>query len=280
MKTSRKKSILIAAILGVASLVSLMLAQAQGTGGTDSIVAIAADSQSLPQIASNQVPVRGGTYWWVYPGGVAVPTPVLPAEAGGPIYSITSNEFLVDMTAGTVLVTPRQLAAEAGRTNAYAAAVTAQLQGVVDLITWLQSPPPEAQTLALRANDSPMGGGFSPMGVTYNPSNNLPYLTIAPTGTNQVTVTIINGITNTIYEIYGVEFLTDTNWALVAEGTAGQTNFVFPTDQMNTEFFQAVNGNDFDGDGIPNWEDARPFDPSVGLMTVTIESPANGSNVQ
>jgi hypothetical protein len=47
-----------------------------------------------------------------------------------------------------------------------------------------------------------------------------------------------------------------------------------------TGFFRAVNGNDFDLDGVPNSQDARPFDPSIGILTVTIESPANGSNVQ
>jgi hypothetical protein len=41
-----------------------------------------------------------------------------------------------------------------------------------------------------------------------------------------------------------------------------------------------LNGNDFDLDGFPNYEDARPFDPSIWILTVTIESPANGANVQ
>jgi hypothetical protein len=36
---------------------------------------------------------------------------------------------------------------------------------------------------------------------------------------------------------------------------------------------------DADGDGVPNYEDARPGDPSVGIMTVTILSPSNGSTV-
>ena len=124
---------------------------------------------------------------------------------------------------------------------------------------------------------------FSPMEsnlLSYDLSSGVPVLSIASTGASQVTVTILNGITNAVYEIYGVEFLTDTNWMLLAEGTPGQTNFIFATDQTDTGFFQASNGNDFDGDGIPNWSDARPFDPAIGLMTVTIEKPAIGSNVQ
>jgi hypothetical protein len=38
--------------------------------------------------------------------------------------------------------------------------------------------------------------------------------------------------------------------------------------------------NDSDGDGVPNWEDADPNNPNVGILTITIDSPANGEVLQ
>jgi hypothetical protein len=113
-----------------------------------------------------------------------------------------------------------------------------------------------------------------------------PALSITLTGTNTVTLTVTNGVSTNLYEIWWTEFLsgdvaiTDGAWIDVYDGTTGQTNFPMILGDTDTGFFRAVNGNDFDNDGIPNWEDARPFDPSVGILRVTIESPANGSNVQ
>jgi hypothetical protein len=37
-------------------------------------------------------------------------------------------------------------------------------------------------------------------------------------------------------------------------------------------------GNDLDGDGVPNNQDARPNNPAVGRLTVTIQTPADGSS--
>jgi hypothetical protein len=113
-----------------------------------------------------------------------------------------------------------------------------------------------------------------------------PGLTIALTGTNEVTLTVTNGAPTGIYEIWWTEFLdptavfTNGDWLLADSGTTGQTNFVFDLGETWTGFFRAVNTNDFDGDSILNYQDARPFDPSVGVLRVTIESPANGANVR
>jgi len=114
----------------------------------------------------------------------------------------------------------------------------------------------------------------------------VPGLSIALTGTNQVTLVVTNGSPTNVYQIWWTEFLdanalvlTNGAWTVVAAGTTGQTNFVL-TYVTDTGFFRAINGSDFDNDGFPDWEDARPFDPNVGILTVTIETPANGSNVQ
>ena len=113
-----------------------------------------------------------------------------------------------------------------------------------------------------------------------------PALSIVSTGTNEVTLTVTNGVATNLYEIWWTEFLdgdlsiTNGAWTDVYSGTTGQTNFVMDLGDTDAGFFIGVNGNDFDNDGIPNWQDSRPFEPSIGLLTVTIESPANGSNVQ
>src|SRR6266478_8063350 len=97
-----------------------------------------------------------------------------------------------------------------------------------------------------------------------------PALSIASTGTNQVTLTVTNGLATNLYEIWWTEFLTgdlsltNGDWITVYSGTTGQTNFVLDLGDTDTGFFRAINGNDADNDGVPDWEDARPFDPSVG----------------
>jgi hypothetical protein len=110
---------------------------------------------------------------------------------------------------------------------------------------------------------------------------NAPALSISLTASNQVTLTITNGIGTNVYEIYYTEFLTtNSEWTLLSTGSQGQTNFLANIDETETGYFKAVNGNDWDSDGIPNAWDARPNDPGIGLLTVAIEAPANGANVQ
>jgi hypothetical protein len=36
---------------------------------------------------------------------------------------------------------------------------------------------------------------------------------------------------------------------------------------------------DSDGDGVPDWVDANPNDPTVGILTITIDSPTNGTSL-
>jgi len=282
MKTYPKKSVVIAAVLGVALAAGITPAQAQETttpSSNDSIVALAADSQSLPQVTAAQAPVRGGTFWWVYPGGIAVPTPMLPLGSSGPIYSITPDEYIVDLTGGTVLVTPYQLNQEAeATTGAYAAAVTAQVQGLINIITMVQNPAPATTTTtgAMTMSASPMdGGGFSPM---YQTANG-PYLTIAPTGTNGVVlVSVWNSQGPANYEIWTTPVLANASypWTAIAAGTTGQTNFYIGMGEYYTGFYQAI----WDTNAIPTWEAANPNNPSAGVLAVFIDSPTNGAVLQ
>ncbi len=43
---------------------------------------------------------------------------------------------------------------------------------------------------------------------------------------------------------------------------------------------KVANGTlDFDGDGVPNREDARPANPSVGRLSISITAPGNGASL-
>jgi hypothetical protein len=278
MNASLFRTIAMADILYLAVAMNTMPARAQETGASDSIVALAADSQSLPQIAATAAPARGGTYWWVYPGGMAVPTPMLPLDFTAPIYSITPNEFLVDLTGGTVMVTPRQLAAEAQTANAYAAAVTAQVQGLINLITMVQTPTPlvTASSMALRA--SPMdggGGGFTPDGQM---QSGIPWLTIAPTNSSSFLLTVWNDQGPANYAIWWTPVLANPNypWTAITAGTTGQTNFIVPMPQFSTGFYRA----EWDTNAVPSWIAADPNNPAAGPLAVFIDSPANGAVIQ
>ena len=278
MKTPVNKSVAIAAVLGVAVVAGITPALAQETAGNttsssnDSIVALAADSQSLPQVTATQVPVRGGTFWWVYPGGIAVPTPMLPMGSSGPIYGIASDEYLVDLTGGAVSVNRYQLAATQGTPNAYAAAVTAQVQGLINLITMVQNPSATTTATAMTLSAKPMGGGFSPMDQT---QSGVPYLTIAPTnGMYLLTVWNDQGPTN--YEIWTTPVLVNPLWTLVTNGPTGQTNFIVNAGPFSTGFYRAL----IDDNSIPIWELADPNNPSAGILTVFIDSPSNGAVIQ
>jgi hypothetical protein len=278
MKTPPKKSVVIAAVLSVAVVAGFTLAHAQEIPVSgDSIVALAAEAQSLPQVSAAATPARGGTYWWVYPGGIAVPTPTLPLDFSVPIYSVAENEYLVDLTAGTVSVSGQQLAAQSSTTDSYAAAVTAQVQSLVDLIVRIQTPTPVVTAMSLALTASPMdsgSGGFSPMDL----QSGVPYLTIAPTNNSSFWITVWNDQGPANYVIWWTPVLGDPNypWTAVSIGAAGQTNFIVPMPQFATGFYRAA----WDTNSVPLWEAADPNNPSAGILSVYIDTPANGAVIQ
>ncbi len=108
-----------------------------------------------------------------------------------------------------------------------------------------------------------------------------PGLTITPSGGNQYSIKITNGVSTANYELYRTIGLGDPlyPWTLHTIGALGQTNFAINSGIEYLGFFQAAVGLDWDGDGIQNWQDANPLDSTKGLLSITIISPANGSTL-
>ena len=147
----------------------------------DSYVQAAAESQGLAQVAPADLPIAGGTYWWVLPSGFAVPAPCPPQDVNAPIYQIVGNIFLVDETGGQVVFNPHQFGLPLRTqptSSMMAAAVVAQTQAVSDLITQVQTRVANQQMRAMAqamgmdiptpgSGDSGDGSGGFGTGVTY-----------------------------------------------------------------------------------------------------------------
>jgi len=106
-----------------------------------------------------------------------------------------------------------------------------------------------------------------------------PVLAIAPSGTNQLLITITNGVGTANYELWSTPVLgntTDYPWTVAAVGTNGQSSFTVPIGPYPAGFYQVL----LDTNAIPLWEAADPNNPSLGILAVTIDSPTNGMVLQ
>lgn len=104
-----------------------------------------------------------------------------------------------------------------------------------------------------------------------------PTLTITALGTNSYNITLWNG-NGLAYALEWTPVLdsADYPWTVAALGTNGQTNFFFNGEGYDNGFFMAL----LSTNAIPPWELADPNNPSLGILTVTIDSPANGATIQ
>lgn len=105
-----------------------------------------------------------------------------------------------------------------------------------------------------------------------------PVLTVTPTGSNQLLITITNGVSVTTYDIYTTPVLGDTvnyPWTATMIGTNGQTNFTVTMLYPNS-FYRAV----VDTNAVPIWAAADPSNPGAGYLAVFIDSPTNGAVLQ
>lgn len=106
-------------------------------------------------------------------------------------------------------------------------------------------------------------------------SQSAPVLTITPLGTNQFSISFTNN--GSTYDLQSTPVLANPEypWTWAAVGTNAQTNFLV-TGVYQTGFYRAI----LDTNSVPLWELADPNNPAAGILTITIDSPANGSLIQ
>lgn len=105
-----------------------------------------------------------------------------------------------------------------------------------------------------------------------------PVLKISNQGNSQFLIEITNAV-NTNYTLYWTPALADPNypWVFLTNNAVGESNFLVNAAGWEAGWFQVVIGTDSDGDGWPEWNDAQPGNPAVGILSVTIDSPTNGT---
>jgi hypothetical protein len=256
MKSHAKKSVVIAAILGVVGITGLMLAHAQESsvseqGGaidwssTTNLAEMIQAIEQVPASPADSVPQYGAYFSAQNPNWPPLPGNMFSV----PVWNIGGGDYLLD-----------DLSVD--YTNAATEAV-----GVTGAVT------------AMSANASPMGRGFSPDYSTgYLTGSGGFYLTINQIATNTVQITVFNGTGPANYELWWTPILASAAypWTAVAVGTTGQTNFAVNTTVYPTGFYQVF----WDTNAIPGWEAANPNNPGAGILAVYIDSPTNGMVIQ
>lgn len=112
-----------------------------------------------------------------------------------------------------------------------------------------------------------------------------PVLRISQQGSNVFNVVITNGVATTNYTLFWTDVIGDVNypWLPLWVGGVGETNFAVQIPDMNEMpqgWFKVLIGSDSDGDGVLEQQDADSNDPSVGILSVTINNPADGAVLQ
>lgn len=133
------------------------------------------------------------------------------------------------------------------------------------------------RTIIIRARTLLVAGLFICLTGILLAQSTQPFLTVVPTGTNQLLITITNGVNTAGYDLYTTPVLGDPvnyPWTAALIGTNGQTNFTVNISSYPAGFFRVV----LDTNSVPIWAAADPNNPSSGILTVFIDSPANGSN--
>jgi hypothetical protein len=103
-----------------------------------------------------------------------------------------------------------------------------------------------------------------------------PALLIAPTNTNQLSITVTNGVSYANYILYNQHVL-GGSWTFITNPVPGVTNFVVNPGPYFQGFYMATGSTNWNNDGIPNWDLADPNIPGLGALTISIVSPAQGA---
>ena len=250
-----------------------------------SLLSLAASDAGLSEVDPADVPLFGGTFWWILPGGSAVPAPCLPLNLTSPIYQIAPNEFILDQSGGEL--NPRRFGLTANATDEnVVAAANDQIQSLAGLITQIQAA--NQPRLAATSMTMAMGAdGATPMdgtgGGTFGPDDRTNTIPVPQYGTNlwiaqtAVAAGYLKGVgSNTIadvqYEIQSRTNLMQTDWQ--SEGfidgseLTNWTLFTVWQGQRPSLFIRLRSWLDTDGIGIPDWWQLEYFgyigiDPNV-----------------
>jgi hypothetical protein len=276
-----------------AQMLSIRSGSTIGAVQADSIIQIAAESQGLAQIEPADLPIIGGTFWWVMPGGAAVPAPCPPLDlSGAAIYQISEKQFLVDQTGGQVVVSPSRFGLQAQATSS---TVASQADAVVNLITRVQTAAANQQmrTMALAMNmDVPFPGGDGsgnggdgslPMfSSSYSIDTNGLWLEITNVSNGWSYLNLHNG-TNQVYAIWSTTNLL-TGWQVETEvrPTNGMvipmvTPFAVQNFNRQNLFLRAEDWTGVDGNSnsIPDWWEWQFF----GTLTLSSNADYDGSGL-
>jgi hypothetical protein len=238
----------------------------------DSIVQVAANLEGLAQVSPADLPI-GGTYFWVLPGGSAVPMPCPPQDLSVPIFQIVDGQFLADCTGGQVVVNTR-LSGLQGANSTVAAAVAAQADAVVNLITQVQARAANQQMrIMARAMSmdspslpSPSGDGdggsddYTNNYFFYSFDTNQLWLEITNVSNGWAYLNLHNG-TNLVYAIWSTTNLL-TGWQVETEvwptnGTVTPTVTPFAVQNLDRQnlFLRAEDwtGVTENGNTTPDW---------------------------
>ena len=259
---------------GFAQTLSIQSGSTIGTAQADSIVQIAAESQGLIQVDPTDLPIVGGTFWWVMPGGNAVPAPCPPLDLSGAIYQIADGQFLVDETGGQVVANTHRFGLQAQATSSTVASeIASQANAVVNLITQVQATAANQQMQATAGNmmamDVPMpGDGGGDGGINAYTSNYSSYTVDYGTNLFVTQIGIVVGnlvgiISNSVadipYQILSCENLAQVgSWApegalVYGSETTNWTPFSVAMNNRQNLFIRILSWQDSTGSGIPDW---------------------------
>jgi hypothetical protein len=108
-----------------------------------------------------------------------------------------------------------------------------------------------------------------------------PVISIGVTNTNQLSITVTNGVAYANYILYNQHVLNDpAGWTFVTNPVPGVTNFVVDPGPYFEGYYIVTGSTNWNNNGIPNWDYADPANPGLGVLTVSIVSPAQGSVIQ
>lgn len=257
-------------------IISLHLLHAQETAtpiqstAPDSIIQLTADSIGLPLISPDALP-RTGTFFLMVPGPNGIQAQPYPCPPGGslPTYSILANVYLVDGTAGQVMLNSRF-----GANTTVNSALAAQAAGVANLVEQIQGTAALA-SLQTTGGMTPMdsdGGGMYPNGSTniVTPAFNFDY----DYGTNlwiaqaRLTNIYFSGIiSNSAADIeYELQYTTDltqpwqsAGWFALGSETTNWTPFSVPGAGPTNFFLSIRSWIDSQNVGIPDWWQLQYF---------------------